>query len=234
MSEVLSLDALRARVRVLEAGETERRTALPLGAPALDARLPGGGLPLAGLHEVAGERAEWDDGVALGFLLALLSRVLTGAARTAALGIGQARPSCARSARGRRRSRAPDPAACRRRGRSALGFGGGALGQGLRRRGRRDRQPGSYRRAAPAACRRGRRTALLRAASAAHGVTPARRSQRRLDPLAGRPSALGYVLDRGDPGGAARQSGAAAEATGRGFLPPCGGGSRRGASAAAD
>ena len=76
MSEVLSLDALRARVRRLEAGEAGRRAVAPLGAAALDARLPGGGLPLAGLHEVAGERAEWDDGVALGFTLALLSRAL--------------------------------------------------------------------------------------------------------------------------------------------------------------
>ena len=76
MSEVLSLDALRARVRRLEAGAVGRRAVAPLGAAALDARLPGGGLPLAGLHEVAGERAEWDDGVALGFTLALLSRAL--------------------------------------------------------------------------------------------------------------------------------------------------------------
>ena len=74
-----ALVALRARVRALEAGPVGvagQRTVLPLGAPALDAHLPGGGLPLAGLHEIEGERAEWDDGAALGFALALLSRVL--------------------------------------------------------------------------------------------------------------------------------------------------------------
>ncbi len=73
------LAALRARVRALEAGSAGaegRRAVLPLGAPALDAHLPGGGLPLAGLHEIEGERAEWDDGAALGFALALLSKVL--------------------------------------------------------------------------------------------------------------------------------------------------------------
>ena len=73
------LEALRARVRALESGPgggPGRRAVLPLGAPGLDAHLPGGGLPLAGLHEIAGERAEWDDGAALGFALALLSRVL--------------------------------------------------------------------------------------------------------------------------------------------------------------
>ena len=74
-----SLDVLRARVRALEAGDAGRRAVLPLGPAALDACLPGGGLPLAGLHEIAGERAEWDGGVALGFALALLSRVLAKA-----------------------------------------------------------------------------------------------------------------------------------------------------------
>ena len=57
-------------------GDSGRRAVLPLGASALDDHLPGGGLPLAGLHEIAGERAEWDDGAALGFALVLLSRVL--------------------------------------------------------------------------------------------------------------------------------------------------------------
>ena len=34
-----------------------------------------GGLPLPGLHEIAGARDEWDDGVAAGFCLALLGRL---------------------------------------------------------------------------------------------------------------------------------------------------------------
>ena len=71
------LAALRARLRRLERGGAAAAPRIrPLGAAALDARLPGGGLPLAGLHEIEGERAEWDDGVATGFCLALLVRRL--------------------------------------------------------------------------------------------------------------------------------------------------------------
>src|SRR3546814_14440335 len=47
----------------------------PLGLAALDEALPGGGLPLGALHEIEGERAEWDDGATTGFCLALLSRM---------------------------------------------------------------------------------------------------------------------------------------------------------------
>jgi protein ImuA len=43
---------------------------------ALDAHLPGGGLPLGGLHEIEGGRAEWDDGAATGFCVGLLARLL--------------------------------------------------------------------------------------------------------------------------------------------------------------
>ena len=52
------------------------RPRLALGAPALDARLPGGGLPLGALHEVEGLRGDWDDGAATGFCLAILARLL--------------------------------------------------------------------------------------------------------------------------------------------------------------
>lgn len=71
-----TLEALRTRIRVLErgAGAGPLRV-LPLGQAALDEHLPGGGLPLAGLHEIDGERAEWDDGAASGFCLALLARL---------------------------------------------------------------------------------------------------------------------------------------------------------------
>ncbi len=48
---------------------------MPLGVPAIDAHLPDGGLRLAGLHEIAGVRDEWDDAVAAGFCLALLGRL---------------------------------------------------------------------------------------------------------------------------------------------------------------
>ncbi len=73
------LAALRARVRALERGAACARAgnrAAPLGLAALDAHLPGGGLALGCLHEIAGGRAEWDDGAATGFCLALLARLL--------------------------------------------------------------------------------------------------------------------------------------------------------------
>jgi protein ImuA len=73
------LAALRARVRELERGAAYSRAgnrAAPLGAAALDAHLPGGGLALGCLHEIEGGRAEWDDGAASGFCLALLARLL--------------------------------------------------------------------------------------------------------------------------------------------------------------
>jgi protein ImuA len=83
------LAGLRARIRDLERGVATggaRRHAVPLGAVplgavALDAHLPGGGLPLGCLHEIEGGRAEWDDGVATGFCLALLARLLGAAAK---------------------------------------------------------------------------------------------------------------------------------------------------------
>lgn len=73
----VGLAALRAQVRRLEQGRGAGRTrpVAPLGLAALDAALPGGGLPLGALHEIEGERAEWDDGATLGFCLALLARL---------------------------------------------------------------------------------------------------------------------------------------------------------------
>ena len=73
------LAGLRARVRAIERGAAYgglRRRAAPLGAAELDAHLPGGGLPLGGLHEIEGGRAEWDDGAATGFCAGLLARLL--------------------------------------------------------------------------------------------------------------------------------------------------------------
>jgi protein ImuA len=53
---------------------------LPLGAPALDAALPGGGLARAGVHEILPERTAWDDGAAAGFACAVLGRLMAAAA----------------------------------------------------------------------------------------------------------------------------------------------------------
>lgn len=71
------LAALRAQVKRLEQGPGfgKARPVAPLGLAALDAALPGGGLPLGALHEIEGERNEWDDGVTTGFCLALLARM---------------------------------------------------------------------------------------------------------------------------------------------------------------
>ena len=76
-----ALESLRRQVRRLEAAS--RRPALqahprslPLGEPVLDRALPGGGLPLGCLHEIAGVRGDWDDGAATGFCLALLVRLM--------------------------------------------------------------------------------------------------------------------------------------------------------------
>lgn len=49
-----ALDALRAEVAQIEAGERISYPALPFGMPAMDNALPGGGLALGALHEVAG------------------------------------------------------------------------------------------------------------------------------------------------------------------------------------
>jgi protein ImuA len=49
-----ALDALRRKVRALEVQDRVTRAVLPFGVPPLDARLPGGGLAMGALHEVAG------------------------------------------------------------------------------------------------------------------------------------------------------------------------------------
>jgi protein ImuA len=74
--EPWGLEALRARIRLLERG-TGRAACdgLALGLPPLDAALPAGGLPLAALHEIAPGRPDWDDGPVTGFCLALLVRL---------------------------------------------------------------------------------------------------------------------------------------------------------------
>ena len=48
------LDDVREQIRLLEAGRGPRHGHLPFGIEAIDARLPGGGLALGALHEVAG------------------------------------------------------------------------------------------------------------------------------------------------------------------------------------
>lgn len=64
------LAGLRARIARLDRGSAEHGT-LPL-SPELDAHLPWGGLPLAGLHEVLAE----DPGAGLGFAALILARAM--------------------------------------------------------------------------------------------------------------------------------------------------------------
>lgn len=54
MRSPFALQALRARIEHIEAGHKRPSLALPFGVGAIDAHLPGGGLPTAALHEVAG------------------------------------------------------------------------------------------------------------------------------------------------------------------------------------
>lgn len=59
-----ALAGLRARIAQLEGGGAGARGVLPFGIPRLDRRLPGGGLALGCLHEIAGGGAGADDGAA--------------------------------------------------------------------------------------------------------------------------------------------------------------------------
>lgn len=75
------LASLRAEIRKLEGYDlAETRARLRFGLPALDALLPEGGLPLPALHLVEPARLEWDDGLAAGFLAALLRQLMEAAA----------------------------------------------------------------------------------------------------------------------------------------------------------
>ena len=69
-----ALERLRAVVARLEGRAGGACAALPFGLPALDAHLPGGGLALAALHEVA-PVAYGDTGAAFGFAAAIAARV---------------------------------------------------------------------------------------------------------------------------------------------------------------
>jgi protein ImuA len=56
------LAALRERVRSLEGRSALNRLTLPFGVPEIDKRLPGGGLLMGALHEVAGGGYDAVDG----------------------------------------------------------------------------------------------------------------------------------------------------------------------------
>src|ERR1700685_4256742 len=64
MSSSVPLEELRERIQRLDGGGARRRTILPFGIEAIDSRLPGGGLALGALHEVAGGGNAAIDGAA--------------------------------------------------------------------------------------------------------------------------------------------------------------------------
>jgi len=67
------LDRLRARVRAIEGGDRLAGGGIPLGVPAVDGSLPGGGIACGALHQVtAGDPAA---GAATGFAAFLLGRL---------------------------------------------------------------------------------------------------------------------------------------------------------------
>ena len=69
------IETLRARIARIERAGTHRRgAAIPLG-PAIDAALPGGGLPLGALHEIAGAGPDTEHGAAAAlFVAGILAR----------------------------------------------------------------------------------------------------------------------------------------------------------------
>ena len=54
MQPLPAIESLRAKIRLIEAGEKRISGVLPFGVAEMDARLPGGGLAMGALHEVAG------------------------------------------------------------------------------------------------------------------------------------------------------------------------------------
>jgi protein ImuA len=77
MSRAASLGALRDRIRQLE--QPVRHGVLPFGAAAIDDALPGGGLVLGAVHEIAGAGGDEEDGAAAaGFAAGILARLGTG------------------------------------------------------------------------------------------------------------------------------------------------------------
>jgi protein ImuA len=68
MMKAVALDDLRARIAVIEGGRNIAIRRVPLGAPLIDAVLPGGGLMGAAVHEIAGSAASGFAAMVLGRL----------------------------------------------------------------------------------------------------------------------------------------------------------------------
>src|SRR5688572_13408341 len=73
------LAVLRAEVRAIEAaGRRKERGCLPFGVEAMDRRLDGGGLAVAALHEMTGERPGLSDDAAATLFVAGIAARLPG------------------------------------------------------------------------------------------------------------------------------------------------------------
>src|SRR6202012_6053870 len=64
------INALREQIRRIEAADRTSRGVLPFGVPEIDRRLPGGGLALGALHEIAGGAHGALDGAAAALFVA--------------------------------------------------------------------------------------------------------------------------------------------------------------------
>jgi protein ImuA len=71
-------EELRERIRRLESASGRRRLVLPFGLKAIDRHLPGGGLALGALHEVAGGGHGAIDGAAAALFPAGIAARLRG------------------------------------------------------------------------------------------------------------------------------------------------------------
>jgi protein ImuA len=72
------LEALRRHLQALERAGRQSRAVLPFGLGPVDEVLPGKGLTLAALHEIAGTGGEEDGAVAAAFLAGILARLKPG------------------------------------------------------------------------------------------------------------------------------------------------------------
>src|ERR1700736_7043899 len=75
------IEDLRERIRRLEGAAGRRRLVLPFGLKAIDRHLPGGGLALGALHEVAGGGHRAIDGAAAALFAAGIAARTRGPGR---------------------------------------------------------------------------------------------------------------------------------------------------------
>ena len=78
MASTAAIDGLRARIENIEASRKRNKEVLPFGLPTVDSRLPGGGLALGALHEVAGGGNGAIDGAAAALFVAGIAARVKG------------------------------------------------------------------------------------------------------------------------------------------------------------